>query len=146
MKIRKMAEADISYVYAIEKDIFSEPWKEEDFRRAIENTNNDYLIAEVDGQVVAYCGYWGIPPEGYIYNVAVQKEYRKQQIAYHMLTLLMERAKERGITELTLEVRMSNIPAKSLYDVLGFKEVGIRKDFYSKPTEDGVIMWYKPIQ
>lgn len=146
MKIRKMTDADISYVCTIEKDVFSKPWKEEDFRRAIENPNNDYLIAEIDGQVVAYCGYWGIPPEGYIYNVAVQKEYRKQQIGYHMLTSLMERAKERGITELTLEVRMSNIPAKSLYEVLGFTEVGIRKDFYSKPTEDGVIMWYKSIQ
>ena len=146
MKIRKMTEADLAYVCAIENDIFSEPWKEEDFIKAVENSNNDYLIVEIAGQVVGYCGYWGIPPEGYIYNVAVHKEYRRKQIAYHMLTLLMDRAKERGITKLTLEVRKSNIPAKSLYERLGFIEVGIRKDFYSKPLEDGVIMWYEAIQ
>ncbi|HHU71032.1 MAG TPA: ribosomal protein S18-alanine N-acetyltransferase [Clostridiales bacterium] len=146
MRIRKMTEADLSYVSAIEYDIFSVPWKEEDFRKAIENPNNDYLIAEIDSRIVGYCGYWGIPPEGYIYNVAVHKEYRRQQIAYNMLTFLMDRATERGITELTLEVRMSNAPAKSLYEGLGFKEVGIRKDFYSKPTEDGVIMLYEAIQ
>ncbi|HHX12114.1 MAG TPA: ribosomal protein S18-alanine N-acetyltransferase [Clostridiales bacterium] len=146
MNIRKMTEADIAYVSAIEDDIFSDPWKEEDFLKAVDNPDNDYLIVEIDNRLVAYCGYWGIPPEGYIYNVAVHKEYRRQQIAYHMLSFLMDRAKERGITKLTLEVRKSNIPAKSLYERLGFIELGIRKDFYTKPNEDGVIMWYEAIQ
>lgn len=146
MKIRKMTEADIPYVYAIEHDIFSEPWKEEDFIKATQNSDNDYLVVEIDNQVVAYCGYWGIPPEGYIYNVAVHKEYRRQQIAYHMLCFLMESAKERGIRRLSLEVRKSNIPAKSLYERLGFIEAGIRKNFYTKPIEDGLIMWYESMQ
>lgn len=146
MKIRKMTEADISYVYAIERDIFPEPWKEEDFIKAIEKPNNEYLLVEIDNQIIAYCGYWGIPPEGYIYNVAVHKKYRRQQIAYHMLTNLMGKAKERGIIRLTLEVRESNIPAKSLYESLGFIEAGIRKNFYTKPIEDGIIMWYEAMQ
>lgn len=146
MIIRKMTEDDIPVVYAIECDVFSEPWRKEDFIKALDNPDNDYLIVEIDNQLVAYCGYWGIPPEGYIYNVAVQKEYRRQQIAFYMLKLLMDRAKEKGIRKLTLEVRKSNVPAQSLYKRLGFIEAGIRKNFYTKPVEDGLIMWYESMQ
>lgn len=146
MVIRRMEEADLSQVCAIEQQIFSEPWTQEDFQQALKNKNNGYLVAEVDGQVAGYCGYWGIPPEGYIYNVAVQKEYRRQLIGYQLLCKLIEMAKVNGIQALSLEVRYSNTPAIQLYKRLGFEEVGIRKDFYSKPTEDAIIMWLKPIQ
>jgi ribosomal-protein-alanine N-acetyltransferase len=146
MVIRRMTEADLAQICTIEMEIFSEPWREEDFNQALKDTNNGYLVAEVQGQIVGYCGYWGIPPEGYIYNVAVKKEFRRQQIAYQLLGALLEMAKENGIHALTLEVRYSNTPAIHLYKRLGFVEVGIRKDFYSKPTEDAVIMWLNPIQ
>lgn len=146
MVIRRMEEADLSQVCAIEQQIFSEPWTQEDFQQALKNKNNGYLVAEVDGQVAGYCGYWGIPPEGYIYNVAVQKEYRRQLIGYQLLCKLIEMAKVNGIQALSLEVRYSNTPAIQLYKRLGFEEVGIRKDFYSKPTEDAIIMWLKSIQ
>jgi ribosomal-protein-alanine N-acetyltransferase len=69
MEIRKMTEADLPEVCAIENDTFSDPWREEDFRSSLKEPNNDYLIAEVDGKLAGYCGYWGIAGEGYIYNV-----------------------------------------------------------------------------
>lgn len=146
MVIRRMAEADLVQICAIEKEMFSEPWSEEDFRKALRDTSNGYLVAEVHGRIAGYCGYWGIPPEGYIYNVAVQKEYQRQQIGYRLLHELVEVAKRKGIEALTLEVRCSNAPAIGLYKRLGFEEAGIRKSFYSKPTEDAIIMWLKSIQ
>ncbi|MDD3173329.1 MAG: ribosomal protein S18-alanine N-acetyltransferase [Herbinix sp.] len=146
MEIRKMTETDLPEVCAIEQDTFSEPWSEEDFRNSIEDINNGYLVAVIDNKIVGYCGYWGIAGEGDIYNVAVKKDYRGQRIGYQILTALLGDAAGRGITSLTLEVRKSNEAAIHLYESLGFERAAIRRDFYSKPREDAVIMWMKPIQ
>ncbi|NLP35377.1 MAG: ribosomal protein S18-alanine N-acetyltransferase [Clostridiales bacterium] len=146
MVIRNMTESDLIEISRIEQDIFSEPWSKEDFCKALKDANNGYLVAEVQGRIAGYCGYWGIPPEGFIYNVAVRKEFRRQQIGYQLLGKLLDKAKKNGIKAFTLEVRSSNVPAINLYKRLGFEEAGIRKDFYSKPTEDAVIMWLKSIQ
>ena len=146
MLIREMKDADLAEVCRIEQEIFSDPWSYEDFEDSYKSENNTYLIVEVDGRIAGYCGYWGIADEGYIYNVAVREEYRRQQIGYRMLKELILQARDRGITALTLEVRQSNEAARSLYERLGFMKAGIRKDFYTKPKEDAVIMWLKPIQ
>jgi ribosomal-protein-alanine N-acetyltransferase len=146
MLIRNMTEIDLPEVCAIERETFSDPWSEEDFRGSLSEANNGYLIAEIEGCVVGYCGYWGIAGEGYIYNVAVKKEYRRQQIGYQLLKNLIESSKDKGVDTFTLEVRSSNEAAIHLYETLGFERAGIRKDFYSKPKEDAVIMWWKPIQ
>jgi ribosomal-protein-alanine acetyltransferase len=146
MVIRNMTEMDLAEVCMIEQDTFSEPWSEMDFQDALKDANNDYLVAEIDGQVIGYCGYWGIAGEGDIYNVAVRKENRGQKIGYFMMSELLKSAKSRGITSLTLEVRNSNESAIRLYRSLGFEQTAIRKDFYSKPKEDAVIMWLHGIQ
>ena len=95
----------------------------------------------MDGLIAGYCGCYGVAGEGYIYNVAVGKNYRRQGIGFRLLQDLIEAAKSRGIESLTLEVRKSNLPAIKLYKKLGFVEAGIRKDFYTKPLEDAIIMW-----
>lgn len=146
MEIRKMAEEDLSEVCAIEQAAFSQPWREEDFRKAIKDCNNTYLVAILQDSVAGYCGYWGIAGEGDIFNIAVKEEDRGQGIGYQLLTSLINEAKSRGITSLTLEVRVSNLAARHLYEVMGFEEAGIRRNFYDKPKEDAVIMWLKSIQ
>lgn len=146
MIIRDMTEVDLTEICNIEQESFSDPWSYEDFLESFRNEHNSYLVAEQDDVIVGYCGYWGVGEEGYIYNVAVRKDYRRRQIGYRMLSELIIRAQEKGITALTLEVRKSNEAAIGLYERLGFESVGIRKDFYSKPREDAVIMWLKPIQ
>lgn len=146
MLIRSMTDEDLSEVCAIEQETFSDPWSEEDFCNSMKEANNTYLVVEIEGMIAGYCGYWGICEEGYIYNVAVKKEYRRHHIGYQMMKALLEDATSRGITSLTLEVRISNEPAILLYEGLGFERAGVRKDFYSKPKEDAVIMWLKPIQ
>lgn len=144
--IRQMMETDISEVFEIEQLTFSDPWSREDFQDSLKEQNNGYLVAEVDGHIAGFCGYWGIVGEGYIYNVAVREEYRRQNIGFRMLDFMLTEAKSRGITSFTLEVRQSNEAAIRLYKRLGFESAGIRKDFYSKPKEDAVIMWLRPIQ
>lgn len=146
MQIREMMEEDLPQVYAIEQETFSDPWSEDDFRNSMKEPGNSYLVAEVDGTIAGYCGYWGIAGEGYIYNVAVKKEYRRHRIGYQMLKMLITESADRGITSFTLEVRKSNEAAIRLYESLGFESAGLRRDFYSKPREDAVIMWLKPLQ
>lgn len=146
MDIREMTEADLPEVCAIEQETFSDPWSEEDFYKGINEPNNRYLVVSIKGEIAAYCGYWGIVGEGYIYNVAVRNKYRRQHIGYQMLKTLLLQSQSRGITSFTLEVRCSNEAAIRLYESLGFERAGVRKDFYSKPIEDAVIMWLKPIQ
>ena len=144
--IRNMTEVDLPEVCTIEKDTFSDPWREEDFKTSLNEAGNGYLVAEIEEKIVGYCGYWGIVGEGYIYNVAVKKEFRRHRIAIKMLKKMIDESAGRGITSFTLEVRFSNEPALRLYESLGFERAGIRKDFYLKPKEDAVIMWLKPIQ
>lgn len=146
MEIRRMTEEDLAEVIVIERDSFSDPWREEDFRSSLQDEKNGYLVAVIDGHVVGYCGCWGIAGEGDIYNVAVKKEFRRQHIGEKLLRTLIETSVARGITSFTLEVRASNTAAISLYQSLGFEPAGIRKDFYSKPKEDAVIMWLYMMQ
>jgi ribosomal-protein-alanine N-acetyltransferase len=146
MEIRRMTEADLPEVCAIENETFSDPWSREDFSNSLHDDKNDYLVVEIDGRIAAYCGFWGVAGEGDIFNVAVKKEYRRQHIGEAMLKALIEKGLARGITSFTLEVRSSNEPAIRLYESLGFERAGIRKDFYTKPKEDAVIMWLNTIQ
>lgn len=146
MIIRDIVEADLKQICLIEQETFSDPWTEKDFKEAASAPSNEYLVAEIDGEIVGYCGLWGIAGEGYIYNVAVKKEFRKQGIGYKMLHRLIKQAEAKGIGSFTLEVRATNVPAIKLYEALGFEQAGIRKDFYTKPKEDAVIMWRRPIQ
>lgn len=145
MLIRDMLETDLDAVCVIEGETFSNPWSKTSFLQSISDMDNHYLVAVIDGKVVGYCGYYGVAGEGYIYNVAVKQAYRRQGIGYLMLKELIQQAKGRGVTGLTLEVRESNKPAIDLYRRLGFAKEGIRKDFYTKPVEDAIIMWRNSI-
>ena len=138
---RTMEQADIEQAAKIEREIFSMPWSEKDFKDAIENKNNLYVVAYRENEVLAYCGIWGVSPEGQICNVAVKSECRREGIAFSMLECAMKEAQLMGIKEFTLEVREKNQPAISLYEKLGFKKEGLRKDFYEKPQDNAVIMW-----
>lgn len=144
MLIRAMTATDVDEVFDIEQESFSDPWSKEAFSKAISDQNNSYLVTLKDGILVGYCGYWGVVGEGYIYNVAVRDKYRGQGIGLRMLEELVAEAAGRGITSLTLEVRRSNEPAIQLYKKLGFIEAGVRKNFYTMPLEDAIIMWRRP--
>lgn len=140
--IRNMEEKDLMRVLEIERASFSKPWTYLDFADSL-NAPNIYMVATVDEEVAGYCGLWGVAGEGQINNVAVADEFRNQGIAYAMLISLIEVGKLQGLAEYTLEVRISNLPAISVYRKLGFVEEGIRKNYYEKPAEDALIMWLR---
>lgn len=141
LEISEMTADDLKEVAALEKKIFSQPWSVEGFAGSLGRKNTCYLTARVDGILAGYCGFFQVLDEADITNVAVAEEFRGRQIGYRMLCQLLKKAKKQGIADITLEVRRSNHPARNLYRKLGFREEGVRKNFYEKPTEDAVIMW-----
>lgn len=139
--IREMRMQDLEQVAAIEKKCFSEPWSLEGFASSLCSEYSFYLTVLWEERVIGYCGFLRSFEEADVTNVAVDENWRNQGIAERMLKALMEQGKAQGIERFTLEVRSSNQAALHLYKKLGFKSVGIRKNFYAKPTEDAVIMW-----
>ncbi len=138
-----IANADLSHVkgiHAIEMECFSEPWTEENIISQLNGDNHVFLVA-LDGEsVVGYVGMMNVLDEGYISNVAVTSAYRRQNIADALIMELMHRAAALELSFVTLEVRESNEPAKALYAKHGFKAVGLRKGYYTKPKENAVLM------
>lgn len=138
--IREMLYSDIKEVYSIEKNTFSDAWSYESFEYSV-NAGHDYaVVAEYDGRI---CGY-GIIRIGYdvidITNIAVADYMRRNKIAEHIMETLIGCGADAGIHQYMLEVRISNIPAGKLYHKLGFETVGIRKNYYSDPVEDALVM------
>ena len=86
------------------------------------------------------CGVWLSFEEGEIMNVAVRKEYRRKGVAGRLMKELLSRAEKRGAARFILEVREGNLPAIRLYESLGFLHAGRRRNFYSDPAEDALIM------
>lgn len=144
MNIRLMVEEDIDSVSQIEEQLFSKPWTKQDFMNSMSDRHNIYVVAENEQhEVVGYCGIWGVLDEGQITNVAVRTQDQGNGVGFKMLEELLLIGKNEGLQQFTLEVRKSNIKAIKLYQKLGFVEEGIRKDFYDKPVEDGIIMWLR---
>lgn len=128
-------------ILLMEQRCFSVPWTHEQLMAQLSDCMHIFLAAEDEnGRAVGYAGLMYVLDEGYISNVAVSPDRRREGIADMLLTELYERAKAKKLSFLTLEVRESNIPAQSLYKKHGYTEVGRRKAYYSRPKEDAVLM------
>ena len=107
----------------------------------LENDCSAFLVAlDEAGAVAGYAGVQVVLDEGYITNVAVRPEYRKQGVASKLMQVFLDFAEAHRLAFLTLEVRASNTAAIVLYGRKGFRSAGRRKNYYEHPTEDAVIM------
>ena len=139
--IRDMEAADVEAASPVEREVFSMPWSAADFLEMVEADYASYYVAELDGEIVGCCGIRRLADEGEITNVAVRDRCRRQGIALRMMRHMLDKAEKNGISDCTLEVRVSNQPAIHLYEKLGFKGEGVRPKFYERPVEDALIMW-----
>lgn len=141
MTIESMTVDDISQVAKIERQIFSIPWSEKAFRDSMESDNTIYIVAKENDNVAGYAGMYLSFEEGNITNVAVNPLSRRKGIGEKIVRDILNRAYEKGVRDVFLEVRETNSVAIALYEKIGFKEEGIRKNFYDKPRENALIMW-----
>ena len=141
VSIRKMTVADAPGVHAVELESFATPWTLESFiAEMTQNPNAYYLIAETE-EIIGFAGLWHIADEGHITNVAVKRKARGMGIGEALLVALIAEAKQLGLRAMTLEVRVSNTPARTLYEKLGFLYAGTRKRYYQDNNEDAAIYW-----
>ena len=136
-----MTSAHLDQVAEIEQICFSDPWSRRMLSEHLENECAATLVAlGDDGTILGYAGLLVVLDEGYITNVAVRPEYRRQGIAGELLSVFRRFAEGNRMAFLTLEVRDSNASARALYAKYGFREVGVRKNYYDHPKEDAIIM------
>ena len=135
-----MTAAHLDGVCAIENACFAHPWSRQSIEAELDNETSLFYVAVEDGQVVGYIGMSFVLDEGYIYNVAVKADCRKNGVGSALIQTLVTHCRKNNFAFLTLEVRESNDPARSLYEKFGFIKVGERKNYYSDPTENAILM------
>lgn len=141
------AEDDVGELLALERRCFSHPWSARNFADAI-TTGAGTQVLTLRGlpdpgeppPLVAYCVYQAVLDEVQVHNLAVAPERRGQGLARTLLRLLFGMAHRRGAASVFLEVRQGNVPALELYRSLGFRTVGLRRDYYTGPREDALVL------
>ena len=174
ISVRAMTLADVDQVMEIEREAFPTQWPPTSFRRELQNRLAHYFVARDDKVkvdrpsspqarrgwfqrllrsqppreeaplVVAVGGIWMLYDEAHITTVAVREAYRRQGIGELLMIKAIERAQELGAGMMTLEVRVSNLAAQALYEKCGFRQLGVRRGYYSDNHEDGIIMTTDP--
>ncbi|GIN88912.1 ribosomal-protein-alanine acetyltransferase [Heyndrickxia sporothermodurans] len=141
-QLRKATVDDIDGIMKVELQSFSLPWSREAFfNEFVKNHFAVYFVIEDRNKIIGYCGVWLVVDEAHITNIAILPEYRGQKLGELLLRSMMEFSIESGAKSMTLEVRVSNLIAQSLYKKLGFFEGGIRKNYYTDNQEDALVMW-----
>ena len=141
VRIVPMTADHLDEVAELERICFSAPWSRNMLAEELDNALSALLVALDDsGRVVGYAGVQVILDEGYITNVAVRPECRRQGVAGKLLDVFLNFAQGNKLAFLTLEVRASNEAAIILYGTRGFRGVGRRRNYYEHPREDAIIM------
>ena len=144
--VEPMGLDDLPAIHAIEQASFTAPWPPNAYRSELEtNRLAHYLVARVDGVITAYGGMWLMVDEAHITTFAVHPAWRRQRIGERLLLAFLDIAVARHAHEATLEVRLSNLPARRLYEKYGFRPVGLRPRYYSDDHEDALIMTTEPL-
>ncbi len=140
MDIRRAMPDDATAIAEMEAEIFSDPWSKKDIFSYICSENGMCFTALDGGEPIAYILGTKIIPEGEIYRIAVRPDKRQRGVGFRLLSFALKTEGGAGVETVFLEVRESNIPARALYRAYGFREMGIRKNYYQNPTENAVLM------
>jgi ribosomal-protein-alanine N-acetyltransferase len=141
VRIEPMTLDDIADVHDIERASFPVPWPTYAFRQELEtNRLAHYLVVRAGDQTVAYAGVWLMVDEAHITTFAVLPEWRRRGIGARLMLAVLRLSVELRASVATLEVRLSNVAARMLYQRFGFRPVGVRPRYYSDNGEDALIM------
>ena len=141
VRVGPMTLDDLPAVHAIERASFAVPWPDDAYRNELlTNRLASYIVARAGDEVVGFAGLWVMVDEAHVTTFAVHPRWRRHGIGERLLLALLDLSVERRAREATLEVRLSNMPARRLYEKYGFRPVGIRPRYYSDNGEDALIM------
>ena len=141
MTLREMTVEDLPQLEILEKECFpADPWPKEGFLGYLMKDYALFLVVEEKRQLLGYCGMLLIQDEGDIINIAVHPQRRREGIGHFMLDGMLRISSEMGVKAIHLEVRQGNGTARRLYERMGFVQDGLRKDYYSNPKENAILM------
>ena len=140
LTIVPMRRRHLPSVLQIENASFPRPWTLALFISELSQRDRVYRVARVDRKVVGYCGLIITDGQGHVTNIAVDPQWQRLKIGTSLILDLCRAAIQRGAKRMTLEVRVSNRSAQSLYYKFGFYPAGIRKNYYPETREDGLVM------
>ena len=140
MIIREMNVNDVPAIAELERVCFLDPWSENSISSELNNPLSYWLVAEDNGVIAGYVGSQSVLDAADMMNIAVSSDYRRQGIGQALIEGLVAHLLQKNVIALLLEVRVSNIPAITLYEKLGFEQVGRRRGYYHNPREDALIL------
>ena len=143
IRVERMTTSDVMQVYALERSCFTAPWDLSSYYREMQNPTAYYLVVRVNDRLAGYGGMWAIGDEAHVVTLAVQRDYRRRGLGRLLLQGLLAEARRRGVTQVTLEVRVSNVAAQGLYAQFGFHVIGHRRRYYPDNGEDAAVMELK---
>lgn len=139
-EIENMNESHVCDIAKIERQCFSKPWSEQAISAELSNESAHFYVLKADGETAGYIGMHCAADECYIANIGVDERLRRKGVGSALVNHAIKKAKEMKMSFISLEVRPSNAAANKLYERFGFERIGLRKNFYSAPKEDGLIM------
>jgi ribosomal-protein-alanine N-acetyltransferase len=141
VELAKMRRRHLRRVLAIEARVYPRPWSASLFLSELaQKSSRSYLVARHEGEVIGYAGMMFTGLEAHITNIAVDPDFHGRKVGSRLLMRLVTEAIARGARTLSLEVRVSNVPAQSMYGKFGFSVVGVRKGYYIETKEDALVM------
>jgi ribosomal-protein-alanine N-acetyltransferase len=134
---------DLEGVLQVDEASFTRPWTRAMYESEFLNreTSRLYVLRLPECRVAGYCAAWIVFDELHINNIAVRPEFRRRGLGAALLARALEEGAAAGAHRATLEVRRSNTPALGLYERFGFTVAGVRREYYSHPVEDALILW-----
>lgn len=141
-RIRQMTLEDLGAVDALDRASFKHPWSMELLRRELAHEWSTIYLAEEpeEDRLLGFIVFWLVADEIHVLNLAVHPFHRRRGVAGAMLEAALERARQKKCSLATLEVRRSNEAALNLYRRFGFRQVGVRKNYYTDEGEDAIVM------
>jgi len=137
---RRLDRADLAELVALERQCFSHPWTEKQFRLGLEGKVFKVFGLEREGALAAYISFYHVGDEMEILNLAVAPDLRRGGLGRRLLRLALAICRRMGVSTARLEARRSNQAALALYGGQGFEPCGVRKGYYPDNKEDAICM------
>ena len=137
------SERDLDGVLEVERESFTSPWTRDMYKWELQNRAvcHIYLLRTPECAVAGFCAFWLVFDEIHINNIALRPQYRGRGFGTALLHHVLDQARHLGARRATLEVRAGNTGARRLYERLGFYVAGTRRNYYTNPVEDALILW-----
>ena len=143
LEYRFATEEDLQQIFEIEQSVMPCPWSMKSFQEAFSSDYSFILVAVDDYRICGFSVLYITAPEAELPDIVVAKEYQGKGVGKGLLQRTIDEASSKGVESIFLEVRVSNAPARGLYNSFGFEEIGTRKYFYSNPVEDAICMKFE---